>query len=90
MPPVPLSEGQELLLQRLNAAAFLLHLSLAIVSGVVGNLALSPPVYEVKNTFQYNSSSTGFLIIPRFVEEGGFPVTILASRLCSTRRTSPV
>ena len=77
MPTVPLSDGQELLLQRLNAAAFLLHLSLAIVSGVVGNLALSPPVYEVKNTFQYNSSSTGFLIIPRFVEEGGFPVTIL-------------
>tara|TARA_B110000858_G_scaffold38834_3_gene44013 strand:- start:5316 stop:6194 length:879 start_codon:yes stop_codon:yes gene_type:complete len=77
MPQVALSEESEGLLQNLNAAAFVLHLALAIVSGVVGNLGLSPPVYEVKNTFQYNSSSTGFIIVPRFEEDGGFPITVM-------------
>ena len=65
------------LLIRLNLLAALLHLVLAIVTGVLGNLNLRPPIYTTKNTFVYNSSSTGFELIPRFEKTGGFPVTAL-------------
>lgn len=78
--PLALTAQQEERLVVLNAMAFLLHLALAIVSGVVGNINLAPDVFTTKNTVVFNSSSAagGFDIVPRYVKSGaGFPVTAL-------------
>ena len=75
---VQLSDAWIGVLIRLNLAAFIFHLALAIVTGVVGNLDMRPPIYTTKNTFVYNATTTGFTLLPRYEEVGdGFPVTIL-------------
>lgn len=69
--------GTKNILFYLNVTAFMLHLALAVVTGIIGNVGLRPPLYELKNTFTFNSSSSGFTIVPRLEEHGGFPVTTL-------------
>ena len=61
----------------LNFFAGCLHLALAIVTGVIGNISLTSPTYVTKNTFVYNSSSEGFDIDPRYVKGTEFPITAL-------------
>ena len=75
--PLHLSDNQLKWLISTNLLACMLHLALAVLTGSIGNLALEPPVYIVKNTFVFNSSSAGFELVPRLEAAGGFPVTIL-------------
>lgn len=76
--PTILPDSKARLILILNLVAFLLHLGLAIATGIIGNLDLSPAVYETRNKLIYNSSSTGFTLEPQYRKSGGgFPVTIL-------------
>jgi len=75
--PLHLSDNQLKWLISTNLLACMLHLALAVLTGSIGNLALEPPVYIVKNTFVFNSSSAGFELVPRLEAAGGFPVTVL-------------
>ncbi|AEO98297.1 hypothetical protein EQVG_00212 [Emiliania huxleyi virus 207] len=72
-----LSITRQSILYKLNMIAFVLHLILAIVTGTVGNIHLSPPIYNTKVTFTYNSSDTGFYLDPYYVSYGGYPITAL-------------
>ncbi len=60
-----------------NLLACCLHTALAIVTGVIGNLSLSPAIYNTDIEFIYNSSSSGYELDPFYISYGGFPVTIL-------------
>ncbi len=74
-----LSDKSKSFLIKANLLAFILHLSLAIVTGIVSNLELSPAIYLTKITFIYNSSDEGFDLLPRYETYSGYPVNILTT-----------